>query len=173
MYCEGMFGKPANKIGPEGSVVGVAPRVDCAHLNIVNMYFSHVKKYGFTKKKKLDRPIVCSWPLSGSKSSAGRSLVVAASPSQVQFCCKHRQVYRFTGSSTSKLWTFKSVGELDKIIPSWKITSCSDSEEPLQPERIGELPHWKAMFSGCPAAAPTALEVAASLLAPVKGITNI
>ena len=103
MYCEGIFGKPANKIGPEGSVVGVAPRVDCAHLNIVNMYFSHVKKNGFTKKKKLDRPIVCSWPLNGSKSSVCRSLVVAASPSQVQFCCKHWQVTsgQWSGSPTS------------------------------------------------------------------------
>ena len=55
MYCEGVFGKPANKIGPEAGIVGVAPRVDCTHLNInvtMSMYFSNVKKYGFSKRRR-------------------------------------------------------------------------------------------------------------------------
>ena len=49
MNCEGMFGKPANKIGPEGSVVGVAPRVDCTHLNI----FTCQEIWFYKKKKKM------------------------------------------------------------------------------------------------------------------------
>ena len=33
MYCEGMFGKPADKIRPKSSIVWMAPGVNGTHLH--------------------------------------------------------------------------------------------------------------------------------------------
>ena len=36
MYCEALVGKPTDKIRPEGSIVGVTPRIDGTHLERVS-----------------------------------------------------------------------------------------------------------------------------------------